>query len=297
MKSAPMLNSDGFTLVELLVVIAIIAILAGILFPVLAQAQVSAKQAGSLSNLKQISLGSLMYASDFDDGLPLLANGNPLEVGWAKSTVQTWVGTTLPYLKSVRIFVDPLMGDPHGIFSSGAEATPWNQNAYPDYGVNYVFLAPWLWDSSTGMCTWSGSVTASGASHPASTIFYTSTYEPNENSQSFPTGGYSDYGDWMVTAPGALTLFPSNSGRCIAQGMDWSEHPGSFNDGQPFTAEASQRYNNGGVLAFLDGHAKYLKADQQAAGTNWATSQYMHTTVTDPGKYLWSYDDSIPAGK
>ncbi len=297
MKRTATFYSNGFTMVELLVVIAIIAILAGILFPVLAQAQVSAKQVASISNLKQISLGSLMYASDFDDGLPLLANGNPLEVGWSESNVQTWVGTTLPYLKSVRILVDPLMGDPHGIFSSGAEATPWNQNAYPDYGVNYAFLAPWLWDSSTGMCTWSGSVTASGASHPSSTIFYTSTYVPNENAQSIPTGGYSDYGDWMVTAPGALTLFSGNQDRCVSPGMDWSEHPGTFNDGQPFTAEASQRYNGGGVLAFLDGHAKYLKADQQAAGTDWATSQYTHTLVTDPSKYLWSYDDSIPAGK
>src|SRR5438105_1891608 len=48
----------GFTLIELLVVIAIIVILAGILFPVFAQAREKARQAGCLSNLKQIGTGS-----------------------------------------------------------------------------------------------------------------------------------------------------------------------------------------------------------------------------------------------
>jgi prepilin-type N-terminal cleavage/methylation domain-containing protein len=61
----------GFTLIELLVVIAIIAILAAILFPVFAQAREKARQTQCLSNGKQIALGLLMYANDFDNRLPV----------------------------------------------------------------------------------------------------------------------------------------------------------------------------------------------------------------------------------
>ncbi|MFP4248795.1 MAG: type II secretion system protein [Armatimonadota bacterium] len=62
----------GFTLIELLVVIAIIAILAAILFPVFARAREKARQSSCLSNVKQISLGILMYAQDYDERLPSL---------------------------------------------------------------------------------------------------------------------------------------------------------------------------------------------------------------------------------
>jgi prepilin-type N-terminal cleavage/methylation domain-containing protein len=61
----------GFTLIELLVVIAIIAIVAAILFPVFARARAKARQASCQSNLKQIALGFLMYASDYDSKFPI----------------------------------------------------------------------------------------------------------------------------------------------------------------------------------------------------------------------------------
>lgn len=61
-----MSNRKGFTLIELLVVIAIIAILAAILFPVFAQARAKARAATCLSNIKQLSLAEIMYASDYD---------------------------------------------------------------------------------------------------------------------------------------------------------------------------------------------------------------------------------------
>lgn len=64
----------GFTLIELLVVIAIIAILAAILFPVFARARAKAKQSQCLSNVKQMQLGMIMYASDYDGVNPFSNN-------------------------------------------------------------------------------------------------------------------------------------------------------------------------------------------------------------------------------
>ncbi len=60
----------GFTLIELLVVIAIIAALAGILFPVFAQARASARKSTALSNLKQIGAALQMYTAAYDEHLP-----------------------------------------------------------------------------------------------------------------------------------------------------------------------------------------------------------------------------------
>ena len=64
-------RTRGFTLIELLVVIAVIAILAALLFPVLARARDKGRQASCASNLKQIGLAATLYIQDYDETYPL----------------------------------------------------------------------------------------------------------------------------------------------------------------------------------------------------------------------------------
>jgi len=63
-------RGGGFTLIELLVVIAIIAILAGMLLPVLGKAQEAGRAAVCASNMRPLSLGMVLYADDNGDFLP-----------------------------------------------------------------------------------------------------------------------------------------------------------------------------------------------------------------------------------
>lgn len=138
----------AFTLIELLVVIAIIAILAAILFPVFAQARAAARQASCISNVKQVGLGAMMYAQDFDETFPRMDNNGSCTYGEAGCQPPDWdnmtlaAGTSLadqiekskigffgviqPYLKNWKVGECPEIG-----------ATKWAQAVSGGYGINW----------------------------------------------------------------------------------------------------------------------------------------------------------------
>ena len=78
------LRRPGFTLVELLVVMSILALLGGVLFPVLASAREKGRQMMCLSNLRQLGTAFLLYASDWD-GLFPPPGGPHVRNGWVQS--------------------------------------------------------------------------------------------------------------------------------------------------------------------------------------------------------------------
>lgn len=177
-------QSEGFTLIELLVVIAIIAILAAILFPVFAQAKAAAKKTTCLSQTKQMGLGTLMYATDYDDYEPLMEIGGAPQVvtssdGPAPTILFTFwfggvgldlnnasagwkivpnAGLLYPYMKSQAIMSCPSATAPKDL--DGGIQHAFNLG----YGVNYNVIG--AGPDLGGM----GSATTTSMAAPAETI-------------------------------------------------------------------------------------------------------------------------------
>ena len=90
----------GFTLIELLVVIAVIALLIGILLPALGKARREAWKAVSLANIRSLGQAGAMYQSDNAQALPIVPTGVPVPTfinawvtwaGWGKYTSTWWL--------------------------------------------------------------------------------------------------------------------------------------------------------------------------------------------------------------
>ena len=260
----------AFTLIELLVVIAIIAILAAILFPVFAQAKAAAKKTAGLSNVKQLSLASIMYAGDADDTFCYGTTGrgpnndNPsTRYRWQDN----WIMNSAPYIKNLDIFRSP--GDSHKADNPGYDTGP--TMSFVGNSMACYNGAAGRWDSH-GIFTNNSQlqdsdakpvdvVSATSVGSPADVIMIAERWKlikkhADGDGRSTNPRGMFDTSD--VTAMGAYYrgTFPGE--------LDMNDADCAFGR-KPCAGtnyEINNKYSGSGLFSFVDGHAKAMKPEQ-----------------------------------
>lgn len=111
----------AFTLVELLVVIALIAVLMGILMPVLHTSRLSALRVKCLSNMRNMEMAHWMYITDCD--------GHLVDVGLAHDHTHgkeeaAWLNALQPYYKDKLLNRCPVDKSPHWPIEEGGQGIP-----------------------------------------------------------------------------------------------------------------------------------------------------------------------------
>jgi prepilin-type N-terminal cleavage/methylation domain-containing protein/prepilin-type processing-associated H-X9-DG protein len=238
-----MFRKKGFTLIELLVVIAIIAILAAILFPVFAQARESARSTSCLSNSKQISLGQLMYAQDYDE--IIIANWMHNRWVWGKDEqiAGSWFNNVQPYIKNHQILFCPSFSlAKHMAAAALADCDGDNLAGYLS-DATYFSHYGITWALRYGSCTqldpyanWPGSSWLLGTEASANPIFQAlslaAVVEPARN---------TNIGDGLTV---------------------WRPNASPPRLGGTFGCETKDRHKSSGQnFSFLDGHAKFVRGN------------------------------------
>lgn len=267
------ISNRAFTLIELLVVIAIIAILAAILFPVFAQAKTSAKRSVDLSNVKQISLGVIMYSGDNDDMMPMyrmVDNG----ADWWTSRMHSWKDGTLPYIKNGgknygagETYKQNSNG---GIFESPMADAPWSDLS-PIY---------WGWPAMTGTGD--------------ETTRFARSYSLNSNAGYNENGGKSIVGaieTGTVKGGGSATSLSNvaNTMMIVPNRTFFSDAwtdmiayqctPGGIPAGGQTTSCIQGTKNRNITAGFFDGHAKNINAVGTVTKDMWGSLDYYNKNV------------------
>jgi prepilin-type N-terminal cleavage/methylation domain-containing protein len=283
----------AFTLIELLVVIAIIAILAAILFPVFAQAKVSAKAAVAISDVKQQSLAMIMYAGDADDYWSNSCSWNtgndPLSFG-AGAAFSTWTWLINPYEKNQDIDIDPL--GPLCVVPAG-----WPkiiaESFNPTFGYNVGALSPY-YNAMTH------AISATAVEFPANTVLLSSKFSTNGEWLGSNAGNEGYW--WSGSGPNRdngpilnTTMDPPNCGTinayCIGNwgvGGGWTSFVPTGTVAGELTGGNSLRGMGASEVSFCDGHTKKMAPGNLGAGTNWSyTLPDGSLVVNNLSKYLW----------
>ncbi len=233
----------GFTLIELLVVIAIIAILAAILFPVFAKARQKAQQTTCLSNVKQLTLGEVMYASDWDDTLPIWC----LYGVYGSGCRTTWRYMIYPYVKNVAVYRCPMH----------TASMAWNGSAW----VMTTIQDDWWFDGQP--CDRCGSGTGGPwGYHFASYVMnFGNNYDQGFLRQS------------SVEKPAQLVMLTEGETLDNPWAVYWNEKGigGRCRTGGNalLYGEGGERHQHGYNSGFRDGHAKWNECDALLGSQYW----------------------------
>ena len=117
----PRRRPAGFSLVELLVVIAIIAVLMGILLPVLARARQAAARAACASNLRQIGQLLYAYAGDNRGELPAAYGGPARADVWGRPVSSYHAYVVAPWWGGISLLVPPPIGTAQQAYVKNAD--------------------------------------------------------------------------------------------------------------------------------------------------------------------------------
>lgn len=310
----------GFTLIELLVVIAIIAILAAILFPVLAQAKDAARKTACLSDNKQMSAAVMMYISDYDDTM-VITNHKVCSVYCCKPPNQSWPQYVFTYFTNWNLLRCP--NDPDAT-NEGLSFIPANEQkaitkeekefswaTRANRGYNAQYLSPVVNLVGHGSVTncndplmgVSVPIKASSIEAKAETFLILDSIWDRVGG--YPKGG----GNWALDPPCRLYSdntnsfpFPSNTaswwwfqGWQPGNQYAWNVFGGTFPFHMGKTAWTKNTWANRNtgivITTFCDGHSKALRIDQISAGCDVKSS--MTGYIFDKEAYLWDLGSQI----
>lgn len=280
-----MRRKTAFTLIELLVVTSIISLLAGLLFPVFAQARQVAKRTLSLSNVKQISLAQFLYMDDWEGAVAMNRDCYLMRIssGFAPCRLNRglrgWIDLTVPYVKSYAIFKSP---------NDSADPVPLPPNTLDHSGLPItagLIWAPRLDGETLGgerrssyarnnNFSNNGTYTAfqAQASSP-STLILIYTFTPNSGAGASGNEGVPGSSFTIVRH---RTIEPL-SGTCRTYDESSSGNARSnFLSLLPASLQtlegnlpSSERYLGRGVYGFADGHAASLAPERIRGQCGW----------------------------